>query len=42
MGLRLEYALEGRSNFIVLKDGMDSIFDENGLLEYVKIDIEKP
>lgn len=40
--LRLEYDLEGNSNFIAWKDHMEAILDDNGLLEYVKIDIEKP
>lgn len=40
--LRLEYSLEGNSNFIAWKDSMEAILDDNGLLEYVKIDISKP
>lgn len=39
--LRLEYALEGISNYITWKDHMDSVPDCNGFLEYVKIDIPK-
>ena len=41
-GLRLEYALEGNSNFIDWKDHMEEVFDENGLLEYIKRDVTKP
>ena len=40
-GLRLEYALEGSSNFIAYKDRMEEVLDENGGLEYIKIDIVK-
>ena len=40
-GLRLEYALEGNSNFIAWKDHMEVVLDDNGLLEYVKTDIAK-
>ena len=36
--MRLEYALEGISNFITWKDHMEVVLDDNGLLEYVKID----
>ena len=39
--VRLEYSLEGSSNFITCKDHMEVVFDDNGLLEYVKIDISK-
>lgn len=41
-GLRLEYALEGSSNFMAWKDRMEVVLDENSVLEYVKNDIEKP
>ena len=40
-GLRLEYALEGTSNFIVWKDRMEAVLDENGLLEYIKTYVVK-
>lgn len=40
-GLRLEYALEGTSNFVARKDRMEEILDENGLLEYIKENVEK-
>lgn len=41
-GLSLEYALEGISNFINWKDHMEEVFDDNGLLEYIKRDVTKP
>ena len=41
-GLRLEYSLEGNSNFIDCKDCMEEVFDDNGLLEYIKRDVTKP
>lgn len=41
-GLRLEYALEGTSNFVAWKDWMEAVLDDNGLLEYIKIDVEIP
>lgn len=41
-GPRLEYALEGTSNFIAWKDCMEAIFDGNGLLEYIKKNVAKP
>ena len=41
-GLRLEYALEGTSNFFAWKDHMEAVLDENGLLVYVKTNIPRP
>ena len=41
-GLRVDYALEDNSNFIAWKDRMEAVLDDNGLLEYIKIDIPKP
>ena len=29
-GLRLEYALEGNSNYIAWKDRMEAVLDDNG------------
>lgn len=40
-GLRLEYDLEGSSNFIAWKDQMAAILDDNGVLKYVKNYIAK-
>jgi len=41
-GLRLEYALEGTSNFFAWKECMEVVLDDNGLLEYIKRDVAKP
>lgn len=41
-GLRLEYDLEGSSNFIAWNNHMEIVLDDNGLLEYVKTNIAKP
>ena len=40
-GLKLEYALEGTSNCVEWKDQMEEIFDDNGLLEYIKTNVTK-
>ena len=40
--LRLEYALEGNSNFNTWKDHMSMVVDDNGFLKYVKTNIAKP
>jgi hypothetical protein len=34
-GLRLEYALEGSSNYIAWKDRMEAVLKDNGLKEYI-------
>eukprot|EP00253_Pinus_taeda_P011123 PITA_11123 len=39
--MRLEYALEGNSNFITWKDHMEAVLDDDKLLECVKIKITK-
>ena len=41
-GLRLEYALEGTSNFIAWKDIMEVVLDNNGVLMYTQTNIPKP
>ena len=41
-GLRLEYALEGSSNYIVWKDMMEVVLEENGLKEFIDNDVPKP
>jgi hypothetical protein len=41
-GLRLEYALEGNSNYIAWKDRMEAVLEDNGLKEYIDKDIPKP
>ena len=34
-GLRLEYALEGSSNYISWKDGMEAVLEDNVLSPYI-------
>eukprot|EP00253_Pinus_taeda_P021600 PITA_21600 len=41
-GFRLEYALEGSSNYIAWKDRMKAVLDDNGLKEFIDTDIPKP
>ena len=41
-GLRLEYALEGSSNYIAWKDMMEAMLDDNGLKEFIDAKIPKP
>ena len=41
-GLRLEYALEGSSNYIAWKDRMEAVLDDNGLKEFIDAKIPKP
>jgi len=41
-GLGTEHAIEGTSNFCALKDKMEVMLDDNGVLEYIKVDIPKP
>lgn len=41
-GLRLEYALEGSSNYVEWKDQMESVLEDNGLKEFINNDILKP
>jgi hypothetical protein len=41
-GLRLEYALEGISNYIAWKDRMEASLEDNGLKEYIDKDVPKP
>ncbi len=41
-GLRLEYALEGRSNYIAWKDRMEAVLDDNGLKEFIDVEVPKP
>ena len=35
-GLRLEYALEGSSNYISWKDRMEAVLEDNGLKEFIE------
>ena len=41
-GLWLEYALEGSSNYIACKDGMEAVLEDNGLKEFINSDVPKP
>ena len=41
-GLRLEYALEGSSNYIAWNDRMEVVLDDNGLKEFIDAEIPKP
>ena len=41
-GLRLEYALEGNSNYIAWKDHMEAVLEDNGLKEFIDQEIQKP
>ena len=41
-GLRLEYALEGSSNYIAWRDRMEVVLDENRLKEFIYAEVPKP
>ena len=41
-GLRLEYSLEGSSNYIAWKDRKEVVLDDNGLKEFIDVDVPKP
>jgi hypothetical protein len=41
-GLRLDYALEGSSNYISWKDMMEAVLEDNGLKELIDKDVPKP
>ena len=41
-GLRLEYALEGNSNYIAWKDRMEVVLEDNGLKDFIDWEITKP
>jgi len=41
-GLRLEYTLEGSSNYIAWKDRMEVVLDDNGLKEFIEDEVPKP
>ena len=40
-GLRLEYALEGNSNYISWKEKMEAILEDNSLKEFLDNDFPK-
>jgi hypothetical protein len=41
-GLRLEYELEGSSNYIDWKDKMEAVLEDNGLKDYIDKYVPKP
>jgi hypothetical protein len=41
-GLRLEYSLEGSSNYIAWKDRMEAVLEDNGLKDYIDANVPKP
>ena len=41
-GLRLEYALEGSSNYVAWKECMEVVLEDNGLKEFIDKYILKP
>ena len=41
-GLRLEYALEGISNYISWEDRMEVVLEDNGLKEFIEKYVPKP
>ena len=40
--LRLEYALQGSSNYIAWKDRMEVVLDDNGLKDFIEAEVPKP
>ena len=41
-GLRLEYAIDGSSNYIAWKDGMEVVLEDNGLKDFIDREAPKP
>eukprot|EP00253_Pinus_taeda_P030949 PITA_30949 len=41
-GLRLEYALDGSSNYIAWKDRMEAVLEDNGLQDFIDQEVRKP
>eukprot|EP00253_Pinus_taeda_P035729 PITA_35729 len=41
-GLRLEYALDGSSNYIAWKDRMEAVLEDNGLKDFIDQEVRKP
>ena len=41
-GLRLEYALDGSLNYIAWEDNMKVVLDDNGLKDFIDVEIPKP
>ena len=40
--LRLEYALDGSSNYIAWRDRMEAVLEDNGLKDFIDAEIPKP
>ena len=40
--LRLDYALDGSSNYITWKDRMEEVLEDNGLKEFIDQEVPKP
>ena len=40
--MRLEYALDGSSNYIAWKDRMEAVLEDNGLKEFIDSNVPKP
>ena len=40
-GLRLEYALDGSSNYIAWKDHMEAVLEDNGLKDFIDQEVPK-
>ena len=41
-GLRLEYALDGNSNYIAWKDHMEAVLEDNGLNDFIDQEVPEP
>ena len=41
-GLRLEYSLDGSSNYIAWKDCMEAVLEDNGLKDFIDQEVLKP
>jgi len=41
-GFRLEYALEGSSNYIAWKDRMEDVLEDSGLKDFIDQEIPNP
>ena len=41
-GLQLEYDIEGSSNYIASKDRMEAVLYDNGLKEFIEVEVPKP
>ena len=41
-GLRLEYAMDGSSNYITWKDCMEVVLEDNGLKDFIDQEVPKP